>query len=70
MLLLKHLQDNDRRMNQTDSDRLFASKAKLNLIRKNIERFNKTEKPVKIVKKLVEEGFLPPEPENIAKFLH
>jgi hypothetical protein len=53
MLLLKNLQDNDRRMNQTDSDRLFASKFKLNIIRKNIDRFNKSEKPVKIVKKLV-----------------
>jgi hypothetical protein len=60
MLLLKHLQDNERRMSQADADRLFASKAKLNLIRKNIERFNKSEKPLKVVKKLVEEGFLPP----------
>jgi hypothetical protein len=42
LLLLRKLQDNDRRMNQADSDRLIASKTKLNVIRKNIERFNKT----------------------------
>lgn len=53
ILLLKHLQDNEKRMNPVDADKLFASKSKLNLIRKNIERFNKSEKPVKIVKKLV-----------------
>ncbi len=42
MLLLKHLQDNDRRMNQVEADKLIASKAKLNKIRKNIDRFNTT----------------------------
>lgn len=29
-------------MNQNDSDKLFASKLKLNTIRKNIESFNQT----------------------------
>lgn len=70
MLLLKHLQDNERRMAPAETDRLVASKAKLNLVRRNIDRFNKSEKPLKVVKKLVEEGFLPPEPENIAAFMH
>jgi hypothetical protein len=58
-MLLKAMQDNEKRMNATDSDKLFASKSKLNRIRKNIDRFNISEKPVKIVKKLIEEKFLP-----------
>lgn len=40
-------------MNQNDSDKLFSSKLKLNTIRKNIESFNKSEKPLKVVKKLM-----------------
>ena len=36
MLLLKNLQDNERRMNQDDAERLISEKARLNVIRKNI----------------------------------
>ncbi len=42
MTLLKALQENDKKMNQVEADKLFASKLKLNLIRANIESFNKT----------------------------
>lgn len=54
MLLLKSVQDNEKRMNHADSDKLVAAKARLNLIRHNLDRFNKTEKPLKVVKKLIQ----------------
>lgn len=54
MLLLKSVQDNEKRMNHADSERHVAAKAKLNLIRYNLDRFNKTEKPLKVAKKLIQ----------------
>ena len=41
-------------MNHADSERHVAAKAKLNLIRYNLDRFNKTEKPLKVAKKLIQ----------------
>lgn len=58
--MLKALQDNDRRMNAADTQPLVIAKKSLNKIRANIEKFNKSEKPLKIIKKLIEEGFIPP----------
>ncbi len=40
------------------------------MIRNNIIRFNESEKPLKITKKLVDENFLPRDPEKLAAFLH
>lgn len=40
--MLKALQDNDRRMSAADKQPLVIAKKKLNKIRANIEKFNKS----------------------------
>ena len=40
--MLKALQDNDRRMSAADTQPLVIAKKKLNKIRANIEKFNKS----------------------------
>lgn len=68
--ILRHLQETDRRLPAGECERMVAEKGRLNVERGNIERFNRAEKPTKVVKKLVEEGFLPPAPADIARYLH
>lgn len=49
-------------MSTPQAEKLITEKAKLNLTRNCIDRFNKTDRPLKITKKLIEEAFLPAEP--------
>ena len=51
--LLKYLQETDKKMPQPDAEKLVQQKNKLNYIRNNIEKFNNTEKPLKVTKKLI-----------------
>lgn len=41
-----------------------------NLLKSAIKRFNKSDKPTKIIKKLISEKYLSKNPKDIAEFLH
>lgn len=45
-------------------------KKQKNQLKSAISRFNKASKPVKIVKKLISQKYLPNDPKKIAQFLH
>lgn len=70
LLFMKTLQELDRGMNKDEAGRYIEVKDRMNLLKMNIERFNKAEKPIKVIIKLIKEDFLPNDPHLIAAFLH
>ena len=57
-------------MPRAEAEKYVEKKNKLNSIRNNISVFNKSEKPLKITKKLIAEEFLPKDEKQLAQFLH
>jgi hypothetical protein len=59
LMMLKYFQETEKKMTRAKAEPFVLEKNKLNKIRTNLEAFNKAEKPLKVAKKLVKEGFLP-----------
>jgi len=53
LLMLKFFQETDKKLSHASAKSIVDQKRNMNMIRTNLEKFNKSEKPIKITKKLI-----------------